>query len=816
MRAVQRSSGEAPAWELVEDVLDQLLDLPQAERPDRLFTLCAGNTALQREVESLLAAESERPLTLEGFLGATETGRGSLAPGDDLGPYEILELLGEGGMGRVYRARRRDVDKIVAIKLLKAQVSSSEALERFERERHVLARLEHPNIAPLLDAGVSDQGAPYLVMELIEGRRIDVWCNDQRLDLRQRVRLLLDVCAAVDYAHQALVVHRDLKPSNVLVSERGTAKLLDFGVAKPLEHWSENDDALTRTDHRLMTPSYAAPEQVLGEAIGTATDVYLLGSLLYELLTGRRALDLSSSSLATLAEDVRTREPALPSRAVLEVAQLPQGLGPRRSVARALRGDLDSILLRALAKRPQDRYSSVAALTADLERFLDDLPVRAREGTLPYRARKFAARHRWPLAAAALAVFALGGLAARENELRQRAEDEARKATAVGEFLRDMLTAADPDESRGDEVTVIETLDAAADRLARRASQEPNPVDASLRRTVGRTYRKLGRLDEAEPLLERALADHRALYGRSHPESVESLSELRSLHLDRGEDLLLTEAMAREVLDLRRTGAADGPEDIAEALVSLAKVLTDLERFEESEQALTRAIELLRSRDGDADVELDETLSTALNNLGSMLAEAGELERALEIHRRNLEVRRSLYGEHHRRVATTLNNIGFVFTMQRRYEEAAETFEQTLAVREEVLGADHAEVGLTLFNLAEVNRRLGAFERGVEQARRAVDVLENATGDQALWYALALNSLGGNLSELGDYQGATTALEEAYEVLTRLLGPGHTRVHRILERLALVAEKHGQPRQAARWRATLDASSAAAASGSSG
>ena len=444
------------------DVLfDQALDLPPEERSAFLNAACDGDAVLRQTVETLLFhAEADevragfpegflekKPLGLDGLLrqvaeGLEEELEDPLK-GQRIGPYRITDEVGRGGMGVVYRAERIEgpFSQQVAIKVLPRGRDTAALLRRFEQEQRVLALLDHPHIARLLDGGLTEGGRPYFVMEYVDGEPLDAYCDRHRLSIGKRLRLFLAVCEAVQYAHQNLVVHRDLKPSNILVAapteeggqpalaSRGLqVKLLDFGIAKLLsgEGASGPGEILTRTGERLLTPEYAAPEQIRGEAVTTATDVYGLGVLLYELLTGQRPCHTTGRSRYEVEQAVCKTEPTRPSvavtRPVVETGAAthgepsPEAVGRARrlrvdQLQRTLRGDLDAICLKALRKEPEARYASVEALADDLRRYATGLPVQARRGSVGYRARKFVRRHRWGVAAAAVFVLLLAGYA---------------------------------------------------------------------------------------------------------------------------------------------------------------------------------------------------------------------------------------------------------------------------------------------------------------------------------------------------------------------------------------------------------------------
>ncbi len=502
-------------WARVKEVLHRALAVPPADRAALLDEACAGDARLRAEVESLLASQSEAGTFIDRPALAQEHIAGYLPEEPDLrgttfGVYEVVQALGEGGMGTVYQAVRNDEQfrKVVAIKFVKPGMDTEYVLERFHKERQILAHLDHPNIAKVLDAGTTPAGRPYFVMEFVPGLPIDEYCDQQRLPIGDRVRLFRQVCAAVQYAHRNLIVHRDLKPNNILVTPDGVPKLLDFGIAKLLDASQGSPDAArTMTLHRVMTPDYASPEQVRGENITTASDTYSLGVMLYELLTGHRPYRVTSVLPLEVAAVVCTRDPEKPST-VLDRVEEVHGVkvtpdevsrkrgGPVEKLRRRLRGDLDNIVLMAMRKDPQRRYASVEQFSEDLGRHLEGRPVIARPDTLTYRAAKFVQRNRMSVAAAVLLLLTLtGGIAATAWQARiaslerMRAErrfNEVRKLAGsilfeLHDSIRDL-----PGSTPARELIVKRALQY-LNGLAHEAGDDPD-----LKKELGSAYERVG------------------------------------------------------------------------------------------------------------------------------------------------------------------------------------------------------------------------------------------------------------------------------------------------------------------------------------
>jgi len=520
-------------WEKIEALFHAAKALPESERSAFLDAECDGDEDLCRSVASLLEhADME-----SGLDAAVEHAAHSLLSekhdltGQRIGAYLVTGELGQGGMGAVYLAERADDQyrQKVAIKLIRAGAANDEVMRRFRVERQILANLEHPYIARLLDGGTTETGLPYLVMEYIEGEPIDVYCNSRNLSIRERLRLFRRVCNAVQYAHQNLIVHRDLKPSNLLVTDKGEPRLLDFGIAKLLDTAETDQTVLeTRADVRLLTPQYSSPEQIRGEPVSTVTDVYALGIILYELITGKRPYGKRESGHYSVEQAVLETDPVRPSTSVVQV-DIESSIRPEtdkagekldwcgdihpKQLKRQLAGDLDNIVMMALRKEPERRYYSVAQFSEDIELFLEQRPVLARPTSWSYRSGKFLSRHRFSSTLAVLLIVAVLGFGlvtwVQSKAVafeRDTAQQERAKAEAISGFLTNMFSEAEPDSAQGKEVTVREVLDKASMQLEQGnhplASQPA--IEAAVRRVIGSIYSDLGILPSAEVHLERS------------------------------------------------------------------------------------------------------------------------------------------------------------------------------------------------------------------------------------------------------------------------------------------------------------------------
>ena len=586
--------------------------------------------------------------------------------------------------------------------MLRSEVDSQTVVRRFEGERQILARLEHPAIARLLDGGSLDDGRPYLVMEYVEGTPVDDYCAQHSLGLRQRLELFLEICSAVAYAHRNLIVHRDLKPDNILVSAEGRPKLLDFGIAKLLDPADRLLEDVTGTAGRPMTLRYASPEQVLGHAITTATDVWALGLLLCELLVGQLPFGRNEGPLEVRRTSGRPRlrlRDARPRRP----SQLADGPNQRRRLS----GDLDAIVLRALGRTPSDRYASVERMATDIERYLGNRPVAARGGGWFYLAGKWT-RRRPGAALAVMLVIAASAVSTflwRQAVAEQLRADRERaaavraqtRAERVSEFLKELFKSADPDAARGGQLMVREVLDAGRHRLAAGLEDEPE-LEAEFAGTLGDVYRDLGLWEEAVELQRRAVDLWRGLYPEGDPRLAVALNDLASVlyYLDRFSE---AEELLRESLALRRRYAAE-PAQIARALNNLASTVKPQGRLDEAGRLYQEALAIRESIHG-AD---HPAVAASLYSLGSLRFDAGDPEAAEPLLRRALTIYTAAHGERHTRVASVLATLGRLLHAQGQLVEAEDALERALAVRLELLGEQHLHVVATRVALADVRQ----------------------------------------------------------------------------------------------------------------
>ena len=729
------ATADGERWQRLAGLFDELIELQEGERAGRLAALAAEEPALAAELACMLEGDAA-----DGILDHTlpqpvpESVPTIDRSGERVGPYRLLRLVGRGGMGEVYLAERADGDfrQRVALKLIKRGMDSEALLRRFARERRILAQLEHPHIARLLDGGVAADGTSFLAMEFVDGAGIAEHAQRENLGTRARVELLLQAADAVAHAQSRLVVHRDLKPSNILVGSDGRVRVLDFGIATLLD---ESEEKLTGTGAQIMSPAYAAPEQVRGEAVTTATDVYALGGVLFELLTGREPHPQRGASpaawLAALERESAERPSTVVRRTTGSVS-LHGETAPER-VARELRGDLDTIVLAALHADPARRYAGAAQLAQDLRRWLDGRPIAARPDTAGYRLRKFVARHRLGVGSASAVLLALVaglGLAlwqanvAREHASRAdaeaaRAQEQAARAESVKQFLSSIFLQVDPlkRDAQG-ERTLAQAFDEALARIDTEFADDP-VTRIDLLDDFGEIRAGQGDFAASQDLFERALALAEATYGATHPAVAESLLNIGVLATYRG-NYAEGEAPLRRALAILEPVAESEPKKHLAALSGLAGVLHSQGRHEEVLPILRRVIELRRERDaGD-----ERSLAVDLQNLATALIARGDFTEAAPMVEEARSVLERLHGTGSVALVPVLRLEADVHYQQGDLDAQRRTLQRQAALVREHIPVDHWWKGLAIGELGWVLARDGALEDGMPLIEEAVGIYE--------------------------------------------------------------------------------------------
>jgi serine/threonine protein kinase len=759
----------AERWTRVSEILAAALEQSPERRRGFLAETCGDDADLRREIESLIAALPEGHDVLEqpaaSLFGLPGGGDMHSWVGTRAGPYLLTREIGEGGMGTVYEAVRDDDQfrKRVAIKMIRPGRETKLVLRRFRYERDILAGLDHPNIAALYDGGITDGQHPWFAMEFVEGRPIDEYCAALRLTVRERLSLFRSVCNAVQFAHRNLVVHRDLKPSNIMVTAGGVVKLLDFGIAKVLSE-DGGPEGLTQAGLHAMTADYASPDQVRGVPITTASDVYSLGVVLYELLAGVRPYRAEHLPPAEMVTVICETDPPPPSIAARGAAAAEFGESARKHQA-ILAGELDTIVLTAMRKEPSLRYSSVEQFGEDVRRYLEGLPVTAQRATPWYRVRKFIRRHRAAAAALAVVVPALiGGIVATTWQAR-RAEVERSKAEEVNAFLRDMLASADP-SIRGREVTVAQVLDDAAHRVERLSSRPQ--LEAELRSTIGSTYLALGLFDEAQPHLLRALEIQRRIHGPRHLQVARAMRDLGSLYEKRG-DAAKAGQLYRSALSITREDAGEENARTAGLLDDLARIHQGNGDLQAAESLQTEALNIRRRVLGERHADV----AASLNNLAVVYGQRGNYAVAESLHREALRVIREVRGTDDAEVAQGLSTVAGILSFQHKFAAADSFFVPALEMRRRLLGPEHPDYAWTLLSYATSLYDRGDYAGAAARTREVVALRGSTLPEEHPVLAASLLYLGRSLDHLGRFAEAEGALTESLTLRRNALPEGH-------------------------------------------
>ena len=830
----------ATRWRDVERVLDATLESDPASWPAILDEQCADDTELRREVESLLVRYASAQRFLESPPAATAAALVAEREVDGLdgrrvGVYRLVRQIGRGGTSRVFLAERDDgqFTQKVALKLLRPGYDSEIDQGRFRAERQILASLSHPNIGRLFDGGVTDDGLPFLVMELVEGEPIDRYCEAHTLSIAQRLELFLTVADATQYAHRNLVIHRDLKPSNILVTADGHVKLLDFGLAKLLEPRAPDEQSMARTTaQRWMTPEYAAPEQVRGEPATTLTDVYQLGTVLYELLTGRLPFGTRQQRPRGLERAILEEEPPLPS-----------------SIQRALRGDLDAITLKALRKEAEQRYESAQQLADDVRRHLSGHPVLARPHTAAYRARRFAKRHAFSLVAGAGVLIAAGtyvGTVTVQNARVERAlanaTVEAQKAEQVTSLLLGLFEASEGGRAFSDTVTARDILDRGVARAQQLAGQPV--IQAQMLDVIGQIYDQLGAYDRARTIFEQALATRRRVLGDDHTDVATTLFNLADAAYHRS-DSVTAVSHYREALAIRRRALGPTHPLTLESMYWLAHSLHQAGDAAAARPLFDEWVAIVSMQP----LEVSPERSSQLVSLGQMFLVRGEYQTAEQLFRRGLAVRQAYYGPRHPAVGNALHQLSLAVRGQKRMDEAEQLVRESVSILRvahpegsetlgrairslattlermnrvdqaaplyqeadsmlrRFLGNDHPFVGGVASDLGNMHRRQGAYDRAEPYLREALRIYRAQFDDKNLMVINARIDLADALRARGRFAEAEPMLVTSYNALrdrprSHVMGADRKRL--AIESLVKLYEAQRRESDAARYRALID------------
>lgn len=785
--------------------------LNPSERLEFVNRACAGDAGMISRVFGALddAERHTRAVDDEAISSDPEQLSETALEGQRLGPYRFVRKLGSGGMGDVWLAERADDEyqQRVAIKLVRPGLFSAQLQGRLRMERQILASLQHPNIARLLDGGRAADGTPYLVLEYIDGEPIDVYCDRRRLSITERIRLVQQVCSTVHYAHQNLVVHRDLKPNNILITQDGVPKLLDFGIAKLLDtRHSSSTLAVTHFGYRVMTPSHASPEQIRGDLITTASDIYVLGLLLYDLIAGRKPYQFEGSSLSDMERIVCEHEPPAPSVAIAHLErdspEMLDDIATCRSTTparlkREISGELDNIVMMAMHKNAARRYGSAEQFASDLERYLDGKPVIATHDTWAYRSGKFVRRHLGAVAAVCLAVLMLAVFATvtflqsqRIAVERDLANLERTRAEQISSFLVQLFELSDPSKTRGDQVTARELLDIGARRVSVGLADQPE-TRATLLGTIGNVYGSLGLYGDSKTVLEDALKSQIEANGPKHPQvavAKRALAEalIEQDQFDRARQLL------DEALQMQRESFGDRSIASAPTLLSLARLAQRQGRLDDAHNAYSDALELYREH-GQQD---SLPFAAALNEFAGLHSYRGEYTEASRLYRSALDISRRILGNDHPEVAMHVHNLAVALHMQGSLAEAEPLYVESVELLKKIYGERHPHTLDALSNFGRFLHRRGDFQRAEGILTAAVEANRQARGPAHVYVGHDLVNLASLHLDAGEYARAETSLREALAIYAEALPSEHPFVASALAYMGRAQLELGDAKQA--------------------
>ena len=798
-------------WQKIKEIVGEALERDPGERGAFLDEACAHDGELRAEVESLLAAYddadglSEHPLGIPSLDVAVDP--------ETIGPYRLIRELGVGGMGQVWLAEQTEpVRRHVALKLIKAGVYDGAVIRRFRSERQSLALMDHPAIAKVFDAGATPSGQPYFAMEYVDGLPITNYCDRKKLDIRERLKLFIQVCEGVQHAHQKAIIHRDLKPSNILVVEidgKPRPRIIDFGLAKASAPPVPGQTLFTQVGAFLGTPGYMSPEQADPSVrdIDTRTDVYSLGVVLYELLTGFLPFDTTQwkkQGLDEVLRQLREEDPQRPSTKVSTNRDTSTARAEARSTEPAhlvtsLRGDLDWVTMKALEKERERRYGTPLGLAADLERYLENRPVEARPASTGYRFRKYVRRNRLGVAVVSGVVALLIAFAVMQAVELRRITRERDRADRITEFITNMFKVSDPSEARGNTITAREILDKSSKEIETGLAQDP-ALQAQMMSVMGQVYGNLGLYTRAQALLTQAVDIRRRLLGASDPQTLSAMDDL-GWTLNREGHYPEAENLQQETLDLRRRVlGAEHPETLR-SMTNLAGTLTLAGRYPEAEKLQRETLDIQRRVLGP---EHPETLRS-MSSLANTASRQGHYPDAEKWQRETLDIQRRVLGREHPDTLRSMNNLANTLAREGRYPEAEKLQREALDLHRRILGPEHADTLAAMTDLAVSVRRQGRYAEAEKLERDSLTIQLRVLGPEHPSTLMTMNNLSNTLNYEGHYAEAEKLLRTTLDTKRRVLGPEHPETLRSMVNLATSMMDEGHYSEAEKLeRETLD------------
>ncbi|MCB9057844.1 MAG: serine/threonine protein kinase [Calditrichae bacterium] len=816
-------------WDKIQTLFEQAVTIEPAERKTFLEQKCAGDSELLDELLSLLQADEDIPDILNGIaIDSLKLNENPDLEGKQIGAYRILKKIADGGMGSVYLAERSDghFERRVALKVIKKGLDSEQVIRRFNRERQILARLHHPNIARLYDGGLTPDGRPYFTMEYISGLPINKYCDIHKLNTTLRLKLMLNVLETISYAHRNLIIHRDLKPGNIFVTDDGKIKLLDFGIARLLDEKDEESSQLTQAGHHILTPEYAAPEQLKSGMASISSDIYQLGVVLFELLKGNRPFDLTGKSINEIENIISNRLPEKLSdidlQKISEMAHLRHQ--SVRDLKKLFKSDLEKITAKALNPEAGLRYLTVDAFFEDLTNFMDGKPVKATNATIIYRIKKYAKRHRMGLSVVSiLLIFIIGLSSFYTIQLafeRDKAQAEAEKASQIASFMSGLFEIADPGQTRGEDISALELLDRGAKNLTSELTDQPE-IKAALLYTIANVYINLGKYDRAEPLIKESLALRKNLFGINNEEVSETLSTLNKLYYELGK-YDSSEVTIRQKIEISKSLHHGDHPDLALGYNDLAWILLEKGDYTAADSLNNLSLNMRKRLFGYESIDVAESI----NNQGSVQYAMSNLDSSLKLYRESLEIRKKLLGNDHPLVIQNYGNLGLVneekeqyavadsfYSMalkmnirlygpespqtawsyqdisrskgkQKKYGEALQAVRRANMIRKKTLGKDHILLAYTYDYQGDIFLLTENLDSAAIYYNKSIDIYRNADSSTWVYLASPLKGMGSILMKKGKYSEAEKYLREALTLREKYLPPDNYVIARARTALA--------------------------------
>jgi len=749
-------------WNHIEKICFEAIRFNKKEREIYLKNSCQGDLDLLKEVKSLLDEESSHVMK-SPLVHITP----SLPfKSKNIGPYRIIRSINSGGMGEVYLAARDDeqFERFVALKVVRNEIISDDLLKRFYQERQILANLNHPNIARLFDGGTTEDGLPWFAMEYVEGDPITQYCKTHHLSVREKIRLFLEVCSAVNFAHQNLIIHQDLKPDNILITQNGTPKLLDFGIARLLT--LDQVSGLPFSQSRILTPEYASPQQIQNKPASTTDDIYSLGVLLFKLLTDELPFSFNEYDFQSIEDSICHTRPVIPSVV---------------SGNRNLKGDLDSIIMKALEKNSGDRYASVVRFADDLRRYLTHLPVSAREASLYYRASKFTLRHKWGVGATSVMIALLITFTAitifQSKEIQmhaQQVEQEKKRAEEISTFLINLFESVDPSEARNRSLSAVDLLHRGADQVNDELSDQPS-LQSDLLLVISDVYESLGLYKEGLELAEKAYSLKQSILNSPHPDIAKSLNSIGWLHHQTG-DYEKSDSVLTAALTMRKNLFGNRHLDVARSLNDLAVLKQTVGDYSATDSLLQQAISIRKSFLGNQ----HESVAVALSNYAALKWRMGEINAADSLMKESLAVFQATVGNDDPRVPIVMTNLAVILLQKDDVEEAEYLYREALDIRLKLFGEEHPDVAYSYAHLGNLLRAKEKFDESEILLLKALNLRKSLFGDGHVLVGYSHRVLGFLYEAKGSYSKAENEYLKAIEIFRKIFPEDHEKTAEML------------------------------------